>query len=344
MHLVYTKTSRRSSRVRVSKRKFGEDLPSVAAFPCLKCKKEVLHSDNAISCDKCDHWQHVRCIPSITLSFYRKVCKGLVQDFLWFCANCAPIVQVPVQARVPDNNVQVPVQARVPDNNVQVPVQAHMPDNNVQVPVQARVPDNNVQVPVQARVPDNNVQVPVQARVSDNNVQVPVQDCVPDPATHVFGMLDEESLMDIDFWLPNSESTQMLSINPALVLDSLVMSPLSQDHMPDHVYAPVQSRVPENVYAPVQACVPENVYAPVQARVPENVYAPVQAHVPDNVHVPVQDRVPDNNVPAPVQARVPDNNDQVPVQDRVPDNNVPAPVQARVPVRPRADIVGCPCP
>ena len=85
-----------------------------------------------------------------------------MQEFSWFWANCAPIVQVPVQAHVPDN-VQVPVQARVPDN-VQVPVQAHVPDN-VQFPVQARVPDNNVQVPVQAHVPDNVVHHQVKSKV-----------------------------------------------------------------------------------------------------------------------------------------------------------------------------------
>ena len=59
--------------------------PRTPKYPCGQCKKSVKNIDEAVLCDKCDTWFHIRCecIPS---DMYKNCI--VESDFFWYCTNC----------------------------------------------------------------------------------------------------------------------------------------------------------------------------------------------------------------------------------------------------------------
>ena len=53
---------------------------------CGACKKLVKRTDNALCCDSCDHWVHIRC-ENIKMKDYKKMVESN-NDEDWYCSNC----------------------------------------------------------------------------------------------------------------------------------------------------------------------------------------------------------------------------------------------------------------
>ena len=53
-------------------------------FPCGICLKTVANNHNALCCDSCDKWVHIKC-NFLNKYTYKKLQKD---NFPWFCVNC----------------------------------------------------------------------------------------------------------------------------------------------------------------------------------------------------------------------------------------------------------------
>jgi len=54
---------------------------------CITCKKVVHARNNAITCDRCEKWNHIRCNTGVTYYAYKKAIKGKY-DIHWVCGPC----------------------------------------------------------------------------------------------------------------------------------------------------------------------------------------------------------------------------------------------------------------
>jgi retron-type reverse transcriptase len=61
--------------------------------PCSACRRGVTRASKAVSCDSCDIWTHVRCIPCISLSRYHK-CAENGETIPFTCDYCC-LAQLP---------------------------------------------------------------------------------------------------------------------------------------------------------------------------------------------------------------------------------------------------------
>ncbi|CAC5397465.1 unnamed protein product [Mytilus coruscus] len=57
-------------------------------YPCTNCKKGVIATSKAISCDLCEQWSHVRCTKTISIKQYEEYFKNNT-DFSYICDNCS---------------------------------------------------------------------------------------------------------------------------------------------------------------------------------------------------------------------------------------------------------------
>jgi hypothetical protein len=55
---------------------------------CIHCNKEVKEGDEALACDSCDRWQHIRCQKIAGVRKYRRMCKGEEPLISWLCKFC----------------------------------------------------------------------------------------------------------------------------------------------------------------------------------------------------------------------------------------------------------------
>ena len=56
--------------------------------PCGKCEKNVTSEDEALLCELCEHWFHIKC-EKITKAQYRQQQKDSAKSrFHWFCTTC----------------------------------------------------------------------------------------------------------------------------------------------------------------------------------------------------------------------------------------------------------------
>ena len=64
-------------------------------FPCGVCSKSVASNHNALCCDSCDKWVHIKC-NFLNKRTYRQLQKDKSP---WFCINCIKD-QLPFQSQV----------------------------------------------------------------------------------------------------------------------------------------------------------------------------------------------------------------------------------------------------
>ena len=67
-------------------------------FPCGVCSKTVANNHNALCCDNCDEWVHIKC-NFLNKMTYKKIQKD---NSSWFCINCTKD-QLPFQSHVSIN-------------------------------------------------------------------------------------------------------------------------------------------------------------------------------------------------------------------------------------------------
>ena len=70
-------------------------------FPCGVCNKTVAKNHNAVYCDSCDRWVHLKC-NFLNKNTYRKLQKD---NSPWFCINCVKN-HLPFQSQANINNNQ----------------------------------------------------------------------------------------------------------------------------------------------------------------------------------------------------------------------------------------------
>ena len=55
---------------------------------CIHCKKIIPDDAQAIQCDKCLKWQHIRCKRIMKVSTYLETISGTIPDVPWKCSTC----------------------------------------------------------------------------------------------------------------------------------------------------------------------------------------------------------------------------------------------------------------
>ena len=58
------------------------------SFYCIFCAEEVTSRQEALLCDGCDRWQHLRCQTGITRKDYRAAVRS-GKEIVWTCIYCA---------------------------------------------------------------------------------------------------------------------------------------------------------------------------------------------------------------------------------------------------------------
>ena len=59
----------------------------VTVDACVVCRKLVRKRQEGLHCDRCQRWQHRTCNSGISLSFHRKVVKGIEELQEWVCVE-----------------------------------------------------------------------------------------------------------------------------------------------------------------------------------------------------------------------------------------------------------------
>jgi len=55
---------------------------------CIHCNKVVKDNDEALACDSCERWQHIRCQKIVGVRKYRRICEAAEPPIKWICKFC----------------------------------------------------------------------------------------------------------------------------------------------------------------------------------------------------------------------------------------------------------------
>ena len=75
----------RKKKNKKKKRKAFENLDPNA---CIHCKIKVPDDAEALACDLCGRWQHIRCQKIVGVRKYKRMCKGEEPLISWLCKIC----------------------------------------------------------------------------------------------------------------------------------------------------------------------------------------------------------------------------------------------------------------
>ncbi len=71
----------------VSKENMDSDADEEEPSPCGRCRKMVIRGDEALLCDICERWFHIKC-ERVNKGQYTQLSKKTKSNFHWFCDGC----------------------------------------------------------------------------------------------------------------------------------------------------------------------------------------------------------------------------------------------------------------
>ncbi|KAK3100403.1 hypothetical protein FSP39_019332 [Pinctada imbricata] len=94
---------------------------------CIQCGRPVTNLQHAVTCDRCDQWQHRTCDTGISLNLYRQAVSQNIQ-ISFLCKPCQPLAH-----SAPSANDSLPILEPVLPREVHTPemVQRHDDDPSI---------------------------------------------------------------------------------------------------------------------------------------------------------------------------------------------------------------------
>ncbi len=77
----------KQKREEAANKKHDNDSDEEEPSPCGRCRKLVVRGDEAIICDICSQWYHIKC-ERVTKTQYKQQAAKVKSNFHWFCDTC----------------------------------------------------------------------------------------------------------------------------------------------------------------------------------------------------------------------------------------------------------------
>ena len=125
-----------------------QDITMASTHECVVCGLEVRQRQEALQCDSCDLWQHRVCGTGISRGDYRRMVRGELEAFKWYCRDCplpvahSSILDEETSLRDPEMPVETDLQP-TPQNtsfDITLPVETG-PETPMEESVEEPIPD-----------------------------------------------------------------------------------------------------------------------------------------------------------------------------------------------------------